>query len=142
MPEGQGSGQLELTSTLGELERILEKLSSVRERLQEERSLRSSPPLEEQAKLLLLLFERFGERHEFAPGMLVQWKPGLKNKRRPQYGQPGIVVEVLDEPVLDANLGGGSAYFREPLDLAAALLDEEGDLDVYWFDSRRFEPFE
>jgi hypothetical protein len=34
--------------------------------------------------------------HRFAPGDLVTWKPGLKNKRHPHYGQPAVVIEVLD----------------------------------------------
>jgi hypothetical protein len=40
----------------------------------------------------------FQERHAFAVGDLVTWKPGLKNRRIPRYGQPAVVMEVLDPP--------------------------------------------
>ncbi|MBK1725169.1 hypothetical protein [Thiocystis violacea] len=85
-------------------------------------------------------------RHAFAPGDLVTWKPGLKNHRIPRYGQPAVVVEVLETPVLDQEAGvAGSTYFREPLDLVLGLIwDEEpcrGELMTFHFDSRRFQPW-
>ena len=61
-------------------------------------------------------------RHRFAPGELVTWKPGLKNKRHPRYGQPAVVIGVLDSPILDREDEAGSAYFREPLDLVLGLI--------------------
>lgn len=79
--------------------------------------------------------------HPFSPGDLVRWKPALKNKRRPEYDVPAIVVEVLDEPVRDREQGAGSAYFREPLDLAIGLLDDDDDFVILHVDSRRIEPF-
>ena len=49
-------------------------------------------------------------RHAFAPGDLVTWKPGLKNKRLPAYGVPAVVVAVLAAPVYDGECDGGSTY--------------------------------
>ncbi len=79
---------------------------------------------------------------ELAPGQLVKWKPGLKNKRRPEVGEPAIVIEVLKTPLFDETEGAGSPYFREPLDVILGVFDEDEDFDVFYFDSRRMEPFE
>jgi len=82
------------------------------------------------------------ERNVFTPGTLVQWKPGLRNKKKPRYGEPAIVVEVLAQPVFGKTDESGSAYFREPLDLVAGFIDTDGDFVVFHFDSRRFMPVE
>jgi hypothetical protein len=84
-------------------------------------------------------------RHDFKPGDLVSWKPGLSNRRMPRYGRPAIVVEVLHEPVLDDAKDSGDAYFREPLDIVLGVFIEQGrhrgDFITWHFDSRRFQPW-
>jgi hypothetical protein len=67
----------------------------------------------------------------------------LKNKRTPDYGQPAVVVDVLNTPIYDAagTKGAGSPYFMEPLTLVAGLIDSDGDFICFHFDSHRFEPF-
>ncbi len=104
-------------------------------------------PLEDlRGDLGAVLRERYQslvERHQFAPGQLVTWKPGLKNKRIPRYGQPAVVIEVLEAPVLDREDEAGSTYFREPLDLVLGLLWDEGpargELVTFHYDGRRFQ---
>lgn len=85
-------------------------------------------------------------RHRFAPGDLVAWKPGLKNRRVPRYGTPAVVVEVLETPVFDNETDSGSTYFREPLDLVLGMIWESGpgrgDFVTFHVDSRRFQPWE
>ncbi|MDD2815986.1 MAG: hypothetical protein PHP00_09645 [Thiotrichaceae bacterium] len=78
--------------------------------------------------------------HKFKINDRVQWKKGLRNKKRPLEEQTAIVMEVLKKPLLDHEKETGSPYFREPLDLALAMLDEDDDLVVFYYDSRRFEP--
>ncbi len=78
--------------------------------------------------------------HEFSPGQLVQWKPGLRNKRRPAYGEAAVVASILALPAHDTD-DASSPYFKEPLDIVLGMLDADGDLVLYHFDSRRFEPF-
>lgn len=73
--------------------------------------------------------------------MLVTWKPGLQNKKRPVYNEPVIVIEKKQTVEYDMSDNSGSPYFKEPLDLVAGLLDEEGDFVMLHFDSRRFQPF-
>lgn len=89
---------------------------------------------------LVDLRERYEQRYTFRPGMLVRWKTGLKNKKRPEYGEPVIVMEVLLDPLADGSHDAGSAYYREPLDLKLGLLDGDGDFVIFHFDQQRFEP--
>ncbi len=87
-------------------------------------------------------FEMFSQVGEFEPGELVRWKPGMRNRRRPAYGTPAVVVLKLAEAVAPDLAEPASAYFAEPLDLVLGLLDEEGDFITFYFDSRRFERWE
>ena len=95
-----------------------------------------------------VLRERFAllnASHQFAPGDLVAWKPGLKNRRVPRYAEPAVVVSVLDAPVFDNELESGSTYFRDPLSLVLGVIWERdpgrGDFVTFHFDGRRFEPW-
>ena len=89
-------------------------------------------------------FAKFQEHHAFQPGDLVTWKPGLKNRRFPAYGQPAVVMQVLDPPLYDSENDSGDTYFREPLDLILGLFLPEGphrgDFLTWHFDGRRFQP--
>jgi len=71
-------------------------------------------------------------------GDIVQWKKGLKNTKRPEYEQQCVVMETF--PVYVTNKRGACASgFREPEDVRIGILDEDDDLMIYMFDSRRFE---
>jgi len=83
--------------------------------------------------------ESFARKEELHVGDLVTWKEGLRNRKRPAEGEPAIVMEILDGPVFDPEKSGGSAYFREPLDIVLGLLDEDADFALFHFDSRRFQ---
>ena len=82
-----------------------------------------------------------GEDKRLTKGMLVQWKPGLKNRKRPRPNEPGIVIEILENPVYDKENGSGSPYFNEPLDLVVGVIDEDDDLSIFHYDKRRFMPY-
>ncbi|MEM4720893.1 MAG: hypothetical protein QXT73_02350 [Candidatus Methanomethylicaceae archaeon] len=90
---------------------------------------------------LLQAYEQLTKKHTFKPGQLVTWKPGLKNFRRPNYDEPAVVVEVLEEPIYNTQDSVGSPYFRMPMDIVLGLIDEDGDFMMYHFDSRRFQPY-
>ena len=81
-------------------------------------------------------FETFNQKNTFKPGDIVEWKPGMKHKRSEG---PFIVVEVLDEPIVDAVAEAGSAYFREPLDIVLGSFIS-GDFVLFHYDSRRMQP--
>lgn len=101
-------------------------------------------PAEDAAERLMTLYQRLtnGREKALRPGMMAMWKPGMKNRRFPHYGDPAIVVEVLDPPILDHEDEAGSTYYRESLDLLLGILHKDGDFLVYHFDSRRFQPYE
>ena len=80
--------------------------------------------------------ETFNQKNTFNPGDIVEWKPGMKHKRS---DGPFVVVEVLDEPIIDAIAEAGSAYFREPLDLVLGSFFG-GDFVLFHYDSRRMQP--
>lgn len=80
----------------------------------------------------------FFEQQDFEVGDIVMWKDRMKNRKRPRYNEPAMVVELLDRPVFDAAEGPGSPYFQEPLDIRLGFVDDEGDFVVYVFDRRRF----
>lgn len=93
-------------------------------------------------ELLLSMYQRFtaAPRTVFAPGQIVRWKSGMKNRKFPAYGEPVIIMEVLNPAVYppDEDLAG-SNLFREPLTLVLGLHDSDGDFMAYHFDGRRFE---
>lgn len=80
-------------------------------------------------------------KHNFKVGDIVKWKPNLKNKTMPEYGEPLIVLELLEKPFFDKDEGPSSPYFNEPLDIVLGLIADEGEFISFYFDSRRFEPF-
>ena len=79
--------------------------------------------------------------YEFKAGDILVWKKGLKNRARPAENEPIVVLEILETPTFDTEKGAGSAYFKEPLDLIAGLVDSDGDFIIFYFDKRRFEPY-
>jgi len=89
---------------------------------------------------LKIAYNSMLESHKFSKGQIVKWKKGLKNRRLPKENQPAIVWDVLSEPIIQDDRDAGTPYFREPLDIALALLDKEGDLVIFHYDSKRFEP--
>lgn len=87
--------------------------------------------------------EVFCKNYEFKVGDLVVWKAGLKNKGRPALNEPVIVMEVLDIPLKDGDKqDSGTPYFNEPLDIALGLVDDDGDFIMFYYDKRRFEPYQ
>ena len=99
-------------------------------------------PAELCRRKLKMLADRLDQFHAFAKGQFVRWKPGLKNRKFPDYGEPAIVTAVLPSPVFDpSETAAASPYFQEPLTLIIGTYRDD-DLLEYRVDGRRFEPFE
>jgi len=81
------------------------------------------------------------EGYKFQPGDLVTWKPGLRNRVMPDYGEAAAVIEVLTTPVYDQTADSSSPYFREPLSLRCLVIDKDGDAMIFYFDANRMMPF-
>ena len=69
--------------------------------------------LEHKAAKARSMYERFVRRHDFRLGQLVCWKPELKNRKYPAYGECGVVVSILSEPAIDAGNDSGSLWLRD-----------------------------
>jgi hypothetical protein len=59
----------------------------------------------------------------------------------PAEGQPAIVVEVLEVPVLHSDGSPLSAYYRERLDIKIGVISAERAFHTYLVPSERFESF-
>lgn len=90
--------------------------------------------LEEKAKLLLSK-----DQEQFYTGDIVKWKKGLRNKKYPDEDQPAYVIQQLDKPITQTEKSHENPYYQEPLDIELAILDQEGDLLTFYYDSRRFQ---
>jgi hypothetical protein len=97
-------------------------------------------PAESHKRMLRQLAERLDQHHNFVKGQFVVWKPGLKNRKSPEYGEPAIVTAVFPFPAIDrSEESTGSPYFQEPLSIVIGL-HREDDLLEFYVDGRRFEP--
>lgn len=72
------------------------------------------------------------------PGDVVRWKTGMKITRRPQVGERCVVIETFP-PIRAERRGACSTGFLEPIDIRLCMMDDDGDMPTYCFDSRRFE---
>jgi hypothetical protein len=99
-------------------------------------------PTEIHRRKLKELSDRLDRNHDFAKGQFVRWKPGLRNRRVPDYGEPAIVRAVLASPIFDLSANSAaSPYFQELLTIiVGTYLDD--DLVEFRVDGRRFEPFD
>ena len=92
------------------------------------------------AAILKELAERLDVPNSFAKGQIVTWKPGLKNRMFPNYGEPAIVTAVLPTPIFDpTETSAASPYFHEALTLVIGIFRDD-DLLEFRVDGRRFMP--
>lgn len=118
---------------------LIEMLSGQRDEHRKE-----MPELNAQADAMQLkeYFASINQRHDFAVGDLVTWKPGMSFKKRPRVGQAAIVAQILESPIERPDKEYGGAYATESLDMVIGVIDSEGDYLEYFADSRRFQPFD
>ena len=80
-------------------------------------------------------FALFSRSEDFAPGQLVQWKPGLRNRAMPTYGAPAVVIDYLDDLQVTDSEGH---RLTEARDIHLGVLDGDGDFMTYTYNSARF----
>lgn len=83
---------------------------------------------------------KYQEKNTFKVGDIVRQKAGCRCYQKIGKNDMRIVVEVLDEPVLfeDDDVGAGSPYWRQPLDIIIGHIDDD-QFVTFYADSRRFE---
>lgn len=97
-------------------------------------------PAASRKRLLAELAVRLQQYHPFSNGQFVTWKPGLKNRKFPDYGEPAIVTATLPAAIFDpSENAAGSPYFLEPLSLVIGVFCDD-DFVEFRVDGRRFEP--
>ena len=97
-------------------------------------------PMEAMAAKLKELAGRLDAPSFFERGQIVSWKPGLKNRMFPDYGEPAIVTNVLPTPIFDlTETSAASPYFQEALTLVIGIFRDD-DLLEFRVDGRRFMP--
>ncbi len=84
-------------------------------------------------------FSVYTEKHTFAPGDIVEWKPRMSHKKG---DGPFVVLKVLETPVVDQEESSGSPYFNEQMDIVLCSLDQDNDFVCYHHDSNRFQPYQ
>lgn len=83
------------------------------------------------------------KEYAFKPGQQVTWKPGMKNRVFPQYGEPVVFVEYRDDLGLLRPNDLGAADCTDHLDCTIALVQHREKIVLqYAFNSRRLMPFE
>ncbi len=97
--------------------------------------------IKEKLQLLKECKDSFNLKHSFKLGDIVKWKPYLKNRTIPDYEEPMIVLEILENPIFDKEEGPNSSYYNEPLDIILGIIDEEDEFISLHFDSRKIQPF-
>lgn len=98
--------------------------------------------IQERISRLNIILERLQTKHVFKPGDLVQWKKRLRNESRPRYGEPVIVVELLQKKLRgNAENSSCSPCFQESLQLVAGDIDDDLNFALRNYDPRRFEPY-
>jgi hypothetical protein len=81
------------------------------------------------------------DKMAFQPGDIITWKPGLKNRKIPAYGEPVVVIEVFDAPKYE-DVDAGTPMSLEALTGRFGIIDHvEDDLDCYPVDLARFEHY-
>ncbi len=85
-------------------------------------------------KLLAEAFNQYNSHQSFQVGTLIQWKMGMKNRPKPNYNEPAIVMNVLSAP-LDTPTN------TEKLDIKLGVILENGEFALFFYDKNRFEPY-
>src|SRR5271165_5362677 len=92
--------------------------------------LQTDNPAETHKRMLAELAERLDQYNVFAKGQFVMWKPGLKNRKFPDYGEPAIVTAVLPTPQFDpGEITAASPYFQEPLTVVLGIYRDDDFLE-------------
>jgi len=106
----------------------------------EERQL-SNDPTRFDPERLKRLNELFHTPYDFKKGDLVQLKKGLETTYKFSDGQPLIVVEVLEKPIIESTTDSSASNYGKPLDIIVGIVISGDHYNEYFMDKRYFEPY-
>lgn len=78
--------------------------------------------------------------HSFAEGDIVRQKAPCVSYTQHYSGEPAIVCEILNPPMVVDEGGCGSAYYQHRLTMIIGRRAPDGDLNLFHVDGRRYEP--
>lgn len=96
------------------------------------------PAKREQADALRDAVINLHRTPEFQVGDVVEWRPGMRNRRLPKTGFVAVISEIFAEPIVNPEKEVSSPYFQEKMHGKIALMDEDGDILEYAADFTRF----
>lgn len=72
---------------------------------------------------------------------IVRWKPFMRQFRFPDYGQPAIIAEVFEQPLLHPEQDAGHPCYRTYLTgrIGVLLGPQLQDFGIFYADLSRFE---
>lgn len=79
------------------------------------------------------------QNHRFQSGDIVTWKPSLRNRGAPEYGEPAIVIDAFDVPMEHTVMHHDHFFTIDRADLLLGVFDDDGDLFLVCGDSRRYQ---
>lgn len=85
-------------------------------------------------------FADYAKKHTFSPGDIVRLKPGLGLVAEKLDGQPCVVVEMLNYPIIGDSQGSSPEYGAR-LDMRIGALTQSGQFAIALFESALFEPW-
>jgi hypothetical protein len=92
-------------------------------------------------EILKELRNSYEKKYDFKVGDIIRWKNKLKNRKLPEYEEPIIILEILDEPIYNTKEQVGSTYFNEKIDIKIGVI-KDNSLLTFYLESARFELFE
>lgn len=90
--------------------------------------------------LLTILKAAYENKVAFSPGDIIEWKHMMKNRKRPEYNAPVIVMEILEKPIINTEGDLGSSGFNEICDIKIGLVIDNVFM-MFYVDSHRFQKY-
>lgn len=95
---------------------------------------------EQRIEDLQVRFNLMNVKHTFKEGDMVQWKPGLRNKKG-NDGDVYVVMKVFDKVHYSGKDENGSPYYREPTHfILGEISRHDSEFVCYYMNANRFEP--
>lgn len=125
------------------MQQILQQIGKGQQSQQnEEYFTKSLAPIQREALAMVLKekAEKYNEHTPFVVGDIIEFKPGMSNLKYPATNHVGIVMRLipLGEQVRGAK-ESSSAHYCDIQDMEMAIIDPDGDFNIFTVNSKRFQ---